>query len=151
MSFFRSLFGKKEVVESKDPIQSLALKLVAFTSNDAEKLALAKQLLCNAEVDFKNEYHYPLGIDTDLKEGINFSMYSKRFLDLYDQQETEAVEHQKMLDSIDYDPRDYDDKDLEDLDFIEINYVFNSMVSNLENPRERFAAKLFIIDKVLSS
>ncbi len=151
MSFFRSLFKKEEVVKPTDPIQNLALKLVAFTSNETEKLALAKQLLCNARVDFKNEYHYPLGINTDLKEGIDFSMYSNRFLDLYDKQEMEAVEQLKRLESADYDPRDYDDKDLDNLDFIEINYVFNSMVSNLKQPRERFAAKLFIIDKVLSS
>lgn len=151
MSFFRSLFGKKEIVEPKDPIHNLALKLVAFASNEAEKLALAKQLLCNATVDFKHEYHYPLRLDTDLKDGINFSMYSKALLDLYDQQETEEAEHLKMLDSIDYDPRDYSDKDLDNLDFIEINYVFNSMVSHLKNPREKFAAKLLIIDKVLSS
>ena len=86
-----------------------------------------------------------------MKEGIDFSMYSNRFLDLYDKQEMEAVEQLKRLESADYDPRDYDDKDLDNLDFIEINYVFNSMVSNLKQPRERFAAKLFIIDKVLSS
>ncbi|MFW1649847.1 hypothetical protein [Acinetobacter nosocomialis] len=151
MSFFRSLFGKKEIVEPKDPIHNLALKLVAFASNEAEKLALAKQLLCNAKVDFKHEYHYPLGLDTDLKDGINFSMYSKMLLDLYDQLEIEEAEHLEMLNSIDYDPRDYSDKDLDNLDFIEINYVFNNMVSNLKNPREKFAAKLLIIDKVLAS
>ena len=129
------------------------MKLVAFTSNEDEKLALAKQLLCNAKADFRNEYHYPLGlgIDTDLKEGINFSMYSKALLDLYEQQEIEAAEELKMLNSSDYDPRDYSDKDLENFDFFEINYVFNSMVSNLKGPRERFGAKLLIIDKVLSS
>lgn len=153
MGLFSSLFKKKEVVEQKDPIQLLALELKAFTSNDAQKVALAKQLICNAITDYKNEYHYPLNIDTDLKDGIDFAMYSRNLLNLYEQQEREAIEFQKNLEATnyeDYDPRDHVDKNLENLDFFEINYLFENMVRNLK-PREKFAAKLLIIDKILSS
>ncbi len=153
MGLFSSLFKKKEVVEQKDPIQLLALELKAFTSSEAQKIALAKQLICNAKTAYRNEYHYPMNINTDLKDGIDFSMYSRNLLNLYEQQEIEAIEFQKKLEATnyeDYDPRDHVDKDLGDLNFFEINYIFESMVKSLK-PREKFAAKLLIIDKILSS
>ena len=153
MGLFSSLFKKKEDVEQKDPIQLLALELKAFTSSEAQKIALAKQLLCNAKIDYRHEYHYPMNIDTDLKDGIDFSMYSRNLLNLYEQEEIEAIEFQKKLEATnyeDYDPRDHEDKDLGDLNFFEINYIFESMVKSLK-PREKFAAKLLIIDKILSS
>lgn len=94
-----------------------------------------------------------MNINTDLKDGIDFSMYSRNLLNLYEQQEIEAIEFQKKLEATnyeDYDPRDHVDKDLGDLNFFEINYIFESMVKSLK-PREKFAAKLLIIDKILSS
>ncbi|WP_180175079.1 hypothetical protein [Acinetobacter sp. YH01022] len=83
MSFFSSLFKKKEVSNTPKLTKSLSGSIVAFTSNPEEKLALAKQLLCHAQIDFKHEYHYPRGIDSDLRNDIDFSMYSPKFLDLY--------------------------------------------------------------------
>lgn len=152
MGFFSSLFKKKEVRNTSKLTKSLSGQIVAFTSSPQEKLALAKALLAHAIIDFKHEYYYLKGIDTDIRNDIDFSMYSTKFLELYNQHEAEAEEHQKILESInyeDYDPRDYTDKNLSQLDLFEITPVFNGMVRNLNSPKEKFIAKLLIIDDML--
>lgn len=123
--------------------------MISFTSNAEEKLALAKELLCHAQVDFKHEYYYPKGIDSDLRKDIDFSMYSKNFLNIYNELEAEAEVHNKLLESADYNPMDYSDENLNGLDLFEITPVFNNMVNNLNTPKERFLAKLLIIDGML--
>ncbi|WP_286411967.1 hypothetical protein [Acinetobacter pseudolwoffii] len=151
MSFFGSLFRKKEVLNPPKAASRLSAPILAFTSTPEEKLALAKELLCHAQIDFKHEYHYPKGIDPNLRNDIDFSMYSKKLLDLYNQQEAETEAHQKLLESDDYNPMDYSDENLSNLDLFEITPIFNSMVRNLNTPKDRFNAKLLIIDDILQS
>ncbi|HCU1862310.1 TPA: hypothetical protein OUH79_002622 [Acinetobacter baumannii] len=132
----------------------LAERIVAFTSTPEEKIALAKQLLIHAEVDFKHEYYYPKGMNPNLRNDIDFSIHSRNFLNFYNAQQIEAEVHEKNLASInheDYDPRDFSDKQLEQLDLFEITHVFNTLVNNFDEPKERFQAKLLIIDGILNS
>lgn len=55
----------------------------------------------------------------------------------------------KQLESIGYHPWEYSNRHLKNLDLIKITQIFNSMVNNLEDPKDRFKAKLLIIDGML--
>lgn len=143
---------KNENLSPQQARKILAERIVAFTSTPEEKVALAKQLLIHAEVDFKHEYYYPKGMSPNLKNDIDFSMYSRNFSNFYNAQQQEAEMHEKNLASMnyeDYDPRDFSDKQLEKLDLFEITHVFNTLVNRFDNPKERFQAKLLIIDGML--
>ena len=153
------LFNRDNIVSSKNENLSpqqvgkiLAERIIAFTSTPEEKIALAKQLLIHAEVDFKHEYYYPKGMNPNLRNDIDFSIHSRIFSNFYNAQRQEAEVHKKNLASMnheDYDPRDFSDKQLEKLDLFEITYVFNTLVDGFDNPKERFQAKLLIIDGML--
>jgi len=111
-------------------------------------------LLIHAEIDFKHEYYYPKGMNPNLRNDIDFSMHSRSFLHFYNAQQIEAEAHEKNLASInheDYDPRDFSDKQLEQLDLFEITHVFNNLVNSFVEPKQRFQAKLLIIDGMLNS
>ncbi|MHA3105489.1 hypothetical protein [Acinetobacter sp. ANC 3791] len=143
---------EKEVLTPQQAGKILSEKILQFTSNSEEILALAKQLLIHAEVDFKHEYYYPRGINPNIKNDIDFSMHSRKFLNFYNAQQLEAEAHENLLSSIDpedYDPRDYSDKNLDHLDLFEITHIFNSMVSRFNDPKAKFQAKLLIIDGML--
>lgn len=144
--------SKNENLSPQQAGKILAQRIVAFTSTSEEKIALAKQLLIHAKVDFKHEYYYPKGMNPNLKNDIDFSMHSRTFSNFYNAQQQEAEVHEKNLASMnheDYDPRDFSDKHLEKLDLFEITHVFNTLVNRFDNPKERFQAKLLIIDGML--
>ena len=147
-----NLSSKNKKLSPQQVGKILAERIVAFTSTPEEKIALAKQLLIHAEVDFKHEYYYPKGINPNLRNDIDFSIHSRAFSNFYNAQQEEAEVHKKNLASMnheDYDPRDFSDKHLEKLDLFEITYVFNNLVDGFDNPKERFKVKLLIIDGML--
>lgn len=50
MGFFGSLLKKNEVSNTHDVMRNLSNRMISFTSNAEEKLALAKELLCHAKL-----------------------------------------------------------------------------------------------------
>ncbi|MFW1840995.1 hypothetical protein ACG9XS_21015 [Acinetobacter gyllenbergii] len=148
--------NNKNIVKSELPLHEisrvLARRMVSYTSTSDERIALAKQLIIEAETDLKHEFYYPRGMNPDLKQNIDFSLHSRKFLNFYNECQLEAEEHIKRRSQIshkDYDPRDFSDSRLNNLDLFEIKNVFNSLVERFRDPREKFQAKLLIIDKML--
>jgi len=121
---------KKKELSPQQAGKILAKRIINFTSTQEEKLALAKELLIHAKVDFKHEYYYPIGLNPDLKQDIDFSIHSKKFLKFYE-------------------PWEHSNRHLKKLNLIEITHIFNSMVDKFEDPKEKFQAKLLIIDGML--
>ena len=140
---------KKKELTPQQAGKILAKKIITFTSTEEEKLALAKQLLIHAKVDFKHEYCYPIELNLDIKQDIDFSIHSRKFLNFYNIQQSEEVAEIKQLESVGYHPWEYSNRHLKKLDLIKITQIFNSMVNNLEDPKDRFKAKLLIIDGML--
>ena len=140
---------KKKELTPQQAGKILAKRIITFTSTEEEKLALAKQLLIHAKVDFNHEYCYPIELDLDLKQDIDFSIHSRKFLNFYNIQQSEEVAEIKQLESVGYHPWEYSNRHLKKLDLIKITEIFNSMVNNLEDPKDRFKAKLLIIDGML--
>lgn len=163
MGFFSSLFKKKELSNvSRNEKRSILMvspgtgrlsqEITDFTSNQQQKLSLAKQLLTRAKVDFRHEYYFPNKIKKDMREDIDFSKYSSKLLELYNQAEAEAEAHKKLLSTMspeDYDPMAYRDKNLDGLDMFTVGGIFDAMVRTIDNPKERFLAKLYIVDDML--
>lgn len=140
---------KKKELSPQQAGKILAKRIITFTSTQEEKLALAKELLIHAKVDFKHEYYYPIGLKPDLKQDIDFSIHSRKFLNFYNLQQAEEVAQIKQLESVGYEPWEHSNRHLKKLDLIEITHIFNSMVDKFEDPKERFQAKLLIIDGML--
>ncbi|MEB8379582.1 hypothetical protein NYW84_00480 [Acinetobacter junii] len=97
------LFNRDNIVSSKNENLSpqqvgkiLAERIIAFTSTPEEKIALAKQLLIHAEIDFKHEYYYPKGMNPNLRNDIDFSIHSRIFsnFSLYTTNFTEPLSYQ---------------------------------------------------------
>lgn len=145
----------KEPLSPQEAGKVLAARILVFTSNNEERLALAKNLLVIAECDFKHEYYYPKGISpNNLRSHINFLMHSKKFINFYTMQERSLDQITKELEELDpnsYDPMKNSDKNLDNLDLFEIHAVFNRLVSSLNSPEERFQTKLLIIDGILQN
>lgn len=140
---------KKKELSPQQAGKILAKRIITFTSTQEEKLALAKELLIHAKVDFKHEYYYPIELKPDLKQDIDFSIHSRKFLNFYNLQQAEEVAQIKQLESVGYEPWEHSNRHLKKLDLIEITHIFNSMVDKFEDPKERFQAKLLIIDGML--
>lgn len=140
---------KKKELSPQEAGKILAKRIINFTSTQEERLALANELLIQAKVDFKHEYYYPIGLNPDLKQDIDFSIHSQKFLKFYNIQQAEEIAQIKQLESVDYEPWEYSNRNLKKLDLIEITHIFNSMVDKFEDPKEKFQAKLLIIDGML--
>lgn len=102
-----NLSKKKKELTPQQAGKILAKRIITFTSTEEEKLALAKQLLIHAKVDFKHEYCYPIELTVDLKQDIDFSIHSRKFLNFYNIQQAEEVAEIKQLESIGYHPWEY--------------------------------------------
>lgn len=140
---------EKKELSPQEVGRILAKKIITFTSTQEEKLALAKQLLIHAKVDFKHEYYFSIGLNPDLKQDIDFSIHSRKFLNFYNIQQAEEIAEIKQLESVGHHPWKQSNRHLKKLDLIEITHIFNNMVNTFEDPKDRFQAKLLIIDGML--
>jgi len=117
---------KKKELSPQQAGKILAKRIINFTSTQEEKLALAKELLIHAKVDFKHEYYYPIGLNPDLKQDIDFSIHSKKFLKFYNIQQAEEIAQIKQLESVGYEPWEHSNRHLKKLNLIFKEFYYNA-------------------------